>query len=416
MDPKTICGKPDGNLKVFPDSSEESSFDAPSVVSPQSVTRPLAGKVVETKHASLFPPKRHFSHEHMFIQGSPSKVGRLEQPSTSSGSEDGKKPSISETVEKHECDSVDDEWLKNLFADNPVPGDVNIGDFDIDCDTDLADSFDPVSNACSAIRANELKSDEGKQELALTFYSNRYSAQRRKLVFELEEIIKENANLLGNAFTEMEMCPVSGSYHPAAFRLLSGTVTPQKSSVVGSLLWWLHKDRKKSDSDRKKKDSDGTECPWLQPNSQMTLVRTLMGTMKTQFGWEYRMGRDFNNNGGFRARMTNMFQERIKQFPGVSVMIASAVLPILTYFFPIRVTRVVSKSGLLQALIALHKLILHVLMRVFSWIIFRRFLLLSFSIGGYAGVRSQPISCRIKLRLDGLLILDIDMRDVDVLP
>ena len=50
----------------------------------------------------------------------------------------------------------------------------------------------------------------------------------------------------------------------------------------------------------------------------MTLIRTVLGIMKQEFGWEYSLDNDFKFTGGLSARMKKLFNERSKQFPAVS--------------------------------------------------------------------------------------------------
>ena len=122
----------------------------------------------------------------------------------------------------------------------------------------------------------------------------------------------------------------------------------------------------------------------------MMLIRCLLGTMKTDYNWDVRLSRDFNNDGGFRARITQLFQARAKEFPGVSPPCdANCPFYVLFNLLVYRYMAFVPRDKLHQAWKVSLKLTSLALMRAILLIIWRSVWSLLFCIGGYGRVLSQ---------------------------
>ena len=74
------------------------------------------------------------------------------------------------------------------------------------------------------------------------------------------------------------------------------------------------------------------ECPYVQPGSQMTQIRQLLGIMKTDHSWNYSLSNDFSSTGGFKAAMKNLFQIREKEWPGVSFKDCFTLLALVSHW------------------------------------------------------------------------------------
>ena len=86
------------------------------------------------------------------------------------------------------------------------------------------------------------------------------------------------------------------------------------------MLWLLFKDMPNTTAKK-------GECPYLQPDSENTKIRSLLGCMVQEYGWNYELLKDFNFVGGFSAKMQLLREQRSKEYPtyatGSKVQIAN---------------------------------------------------------------------------------------------
>jgi hypothetical protein len=168
-------------------------------------------------------------------------------------------------------------------------------------------SDDEINAANKRLMEKELQTEEGVKLVEATTYGKRHASRRANVVAKLTQSILDNQDTLG---TLAEMERVGYELVPNAFKTLGGEKSLDKIQLASNMLWLFTKDLKNS------KAKDG-ECPYLQPNSQNTYVRSLVAAMNEEFDWRYSLEQDFNFQGGYNARVRTMYGERAEEWPGV---------------------------------------------------------------------------------------------------
>ena len=146
-----------------------------------------------------------------------------------------------------------------------------------------------------AVTENELEKD-GDEYLRAITYSRGHARRRDKLQADLVKIIKENKETFGPMAELIEDPNCCGRMVPKVFVSLGGEKTLNKINTVSHLFWLLFKDMPNT------KAKEG-ECPYLEPDSENTKIRSLLGCMSQEYGWNYQLNTDFNFTGSFAEKM-----------------------------------------------------------------------------------------------------------------
>ena len=67
----------------------------------------------------------------------------------------------------------------------------------------------------------------------------------------------------------------------------------------------------------KKNVLDKSKCPYVQPSSHLTHVRSVLAYMKEEYGWRFSLQKDLNFRGGLNPRMKELFADQEKEYPGL---------------------------------------------------------------------------------------------------
>ena len=85
----------------------------------------------------------------------------------------------------------------------------------------------------------------------------------------------------------------NGMLVPKLFKKLGGEKNMEKQKLASNVIWhWI------SELENEKPTYGGNRCPYLQPSTVNTYIRTLLGYMKEEYDWRYSLEHDFNFTGG----------------------------------------------------------------------------------------------------------------------
>lgn len=158
-----------------------------------------------------------------------------------------------------------------------------------------------------AILEEECRKEDYKY-IEATVHTKHHENRRQTMLTKLINVIQANGSVFGTS-SHMEKDD-NGVFVPKLFRQLSGENPGiDKIRVCSSLLWMVAK------SLRNEKAKPG-ECPFLQPSTQNTYMKTLLGVMKTEYNWNFSITHDFNFTGGYFARAKALYEERAEDWPG----------------------------------------------------------------------------------------------------
>ena len=62
----------------------------------------------------------------------------------------------------------------------------------------------------------------------------------------------------------------------------------------------------------KKNVLDKSKCPYVQPSSHSTYVRSVLAYMKEEYGWRFLMQKDLNFRDGLNRRMKELLADQEK--------------------------------------------------------------------------------------------------------
>ena len=167
-------------------------------------------------------------------------------------------------------------------------------------------SDDEIKAATKCLEAKELSTEEGQELAQATTYGSGHRSRITNMQINLRDAIVDNAAELGKQAELVE--DACGELVPKAFISLGGERTRDKCRLASLVLW------KVVINLRNKKATEG-ECPFLQPASQDTYLRSLLASMKEQYDWRFSLTDDFKFQGGLNARIAMMYAERSEQWP-----------------------------------------------------------------------------------------------------
>ena len=165
---------------------------------------------------------------------------------------------------------------------------------------------DEIKAATKKLEEKELETEEGQKMALATTYGERHNSRICTMTQNLKDAINNNKAELGKLAELVE--DASGELVPKAFLSLGGKVIRDKCRLASQILWLMVKDL------RNKKAKEG-ECPFLQPQSQDTYLRSLISAMKEQYDWRYSLTDHFKFQGGLNARIATLYAERCKEWP-----------------------------------------------------------------------------------------------------
>mmetsp|Transcript_4578 Transcript_4578/g.7743 ORF Transcript_4578/g.7743 Transcript_4578/m.7743 type:complete len:550 (+) Transcript_4578:127-1776(+) len=167
---------------------------------------------------------------------------------------------------------------------------------------------DEINAANKLILLDDCSSLEDLKYLEATVHTPSHEKRRQVILSKFIQVIQANGNLFGN-LSHMEKDP-NGVFVPRLFFQLSGeNPGMNKIRLCSNALWKFAK------SLRNEKAGEG-ECPFLQPGTQNTYMKTLLGFMKQEYNWNYSITQDFNFAGGYFARAKTLYAERARDYPG----------------------------------------------------------------------------------------------------
>ena len=81
------------------------------------------------------------------------------------------------------------------------------------------------------------------------------------------------------------------------FIVCAGDKTPLKIKIVSNAIWvWMSE-----------KVDSRNETGWLEPNTMMVYLRTMLGDMNEVYSWNYNLMKDFNFKGGLTPALNDFF-------------------------------------------------------------------------------------------------------------
>ena len=81
------------------------------------------------------------------------------------------------------------------------------------------------------------------------------------------------------------------------FSVCAGDKTPLKIKIVSNAIWvWMSE-----------KVDSRNETGWLEPNTMMVYLRTMLGDMNEVYSWNYNLMKDFNFKGGLTPALNDFF-------------------------------------------------------------------------------------------------------------
>ena len=160
-----------------------------------------------------------------------------------------------------------------------------------------------VTKANIAFANSKDLSDEYKQA---SKHTKLHEKSRVELMDDFfSHIVEKQAPILGSFYGKRVYHDVFFGWVPNLILMLAGASPSLALRTLASstLCRWILDAR--------------TKCGnYYQPSSQATHLRTLLGTMRDIFGWDYNLNRDFNFLGGLAAIFSKMITDRRNEIGG----------------------------------------------------------------------------------------------------
>lgn len=170
------------------------------------------------------------------------------------------------------------------------------------------DTDDEVEETMKKFLEQDTKSGDGLKFAEATVHSDTHEARRQHVFTSFLRSINRYPHIYGDMSDYVR--DNSGRLVPKLIIKLGGTHPSMAHIRLASMaLWYFAKDLKKL------RTKEG-ECPFLEPSSHNTYMKTLLGYLKEQYNWNYSIQHDFNFQGGYTPRINLLFSERMEAYPG----------------------------------------------------------------------------------------------------
>ncbi len=174
--------------------------------------------------------------------------------------------------------------------------------------TEEWDSDDEIKAASTSLKQHELMTTEGQMYADATAYSKRHGNRRDKMLARFSETCADLQGDLGTLAELIQDPNAPGSLIPKALVSLGGEVTMWKCNLASDILWHLMKEMVNTQA----KEGD---CPYLQPSTEYSYLRSLLGLLSEEYDWRYQYESHFSFKGGLKPKMELLHAERKKKYP-----------------------------------------------------------------------------------------------------
>jgi hypothetical protein len=169
-------------------------------------------------------------------------------------------------------------------------------------------SEDEIKAASKSIKMNDLQTEDGQMYAEATSHSKRHENRRQSMLSKITDVCVDLKDELGNLSELVEDTNDPGTYIPKALVVLGGNESMYKCSLASDILWHVMKDMKNT------KAKTG-ECPYLQPNTEYSYLRSVLAILKDEFDWRYKFETSFSFKGGLKPRMELLHDRRKNEWP-----------------------------------------------------------------------------------------------------
>eukprot|EP00986_Skeletonema_menzelii_P017420 scaffold19380_cov81-Skeletonema_menzelii.AAC.2 len=177
-------------------------------------------------------------------------------------------------------------------------------------------------HADNKLNEKQIQDEALSKYTTATTFGDRHSRRRNSALDALTAVVVANQGEFSTLAELVQYSP--GVYFPRLFTILGGAKTKPKTNLASQLMWLYVLSMKNQ------RAAEG-ECPYLQPKSEDTYLRSAMAVLKDQFDWRFSLLEDFNFPGGLSGKVTQLRQDRSREWPDTYGTAANRQIPEATH-------------------------------------------------------------------------------------